>query len=47
VDFHPLFARREAPHKQLDEADSGRKSLRLSHPSLLIRHPVKAKFMPI
>ena len=39
--YDPLLAWRFAPHNHADQADSGRKSLRLSRPSRLIRRPVR------
>ena len=42
--YDPLLARRFAPHNHANQADSARKSLRLSRPSRLIRRPVGRLF---
>ncbi len=37
--FHPLLARREAPHNHADQADSGQRKPAAFRPSRLIRRP--------
>jgi hypothetical protein len=36
--FHPLVARREAPHNHADQADIGRQSLRLFRRPVMLSH---------